>query len=108
MFAYSERPGTPASKKMEDDVPMEVKKRRLQEIINLQQQHGHYRMKQFVGKTVEVLIEGDSKKSDAHWMGRNTQNAVAVFPKGDEKIGDMVMVKIEDCTSATLIGSRVS
>jgi len=107
MFAYSERPGTPAEKRMEDDVPLETKKRRLSEIINLQQQHGLYRMQQFVGKTVEVLIEGNSKKSDAHWMGRNSQNAVAVFPKGNEKIGDLVMVKIEDCTSATLIGSGI-
>jgi tRNA-2-methylthio-N6-dimethylallyladenosine synthase len=107
MFAYSERPGTPAAKRMEDDVPLEVKKRRLSEIIQLQQKHGMYRMKQFVGKTVEVLIEGNSKKSDQHWMGRNTQNAVAVFPKGDEKVGDLVHVKIEECTSATLIGSRI-
>ena len=107
MFAYSERPGTPAAKRMEDDVPLEVKKRRLTEIIQLQQKHGMYRMKQFVGKTVEILIEGNSKKSDQHWMGRNTQNAVAVFPKGDEKVGDLVQVKIEDCTSATLIGTRI-
>ena len=106
MFAYSERPGTPAAKRMEDDVPLEIKKRRLSEIINLQQKHGLFRMKQFVGKTVEVLIEGNSKKSDEHWMGRNSQNAVVVFPKGEEKIGDLVHVKIEDCTSATLIGKR--
>jgi tRNA-2-methylthio-N6-dimethylallyladenosine synthase len=108
MFAYSERPGTPAAKKMEDDVPLETKKRRLSEIINLQQKHGLYRMQQFVGKTVEILIEGDSKKSSEHWMGRNSQNAVAVFPKTDEKIGDLVMVQVEDCTSATLIGKRVA
>ena len=107
MFTYSERPGTPAEKRMKDDVPLRTKKRRLQEIINLQQQHGLYRMQQFVGKTVEILIEGNSKKSDAHWMGRNSQNAVAVFPKENEKIGDLVMVTIEDCTSATLIGSRI-
>lgn len=107
MFAYSERPGTPASKKMEDDVPLEVKKRRLTEIIQLQQKHGLYRMQNFVGQTVEILIEGDSKKSSEHWMGRNSQNAVAVFPKGDEQVGDLVMVRIEDCTSATLIGTRV-
>ena len=107
MFAYSERPGTPAAKRMEDDVPLEVKKRRLSEIIQLQQKHGMHRMKQFVGKTVEILIEGNSKKSDQHWMGRNTQNAVAVFPKGDEKIGDLVQVRIDDCTSATLIGTRI-
>ena len=108
MFAYSERPGTLAAKKMEDDVPMEVKKRRLSEIINLQQSHGLMRMKEFVGKTVDILIEGDSKKSSAHWMGRNSQNAVAVFPKGDEKTGDIVSVHIEDCTSATLIGTKVN
>lgn len=108
MFAYSERPGTPAAKRMEDDVPLEVKKRRLSEIIQLQQNHGMYRMKQFVGKTVEILIEGNSKKSDEHWMGRNTQNAVAVFPKGNEQIGDLVQVRIDDCTSATLIGTRIS
>ena len=107
MFAYSERPGTPAAKKMSDNVPLETKKRRLTEIINLQQKHGLFRMKQFVGKTVEVLIEGNSKKSDAHWMGRNSQNAVAVFPKGNEKIGDIVEVIIDDCTSATLIGKRI-
>jgi len=108
MFAYSERPGTMAARKFEDDIPLEIKKRRLTEIINLQQKHGLYRMQQFVGKTVEILIEGDSKKSSEHWMGRNSQNAVAVFPKSNEKIGDLVMVHIEDCTSATLIGKRVA
>ena len=108
MFAYSERPGTLAAKKMEDDVPHEIKKRRLSEIINLQQKHGLYRMQQMVGKTVEILIEGDSKKSSEQWMGRNSQNAVAVFPKTDEKIGDLVMVRVDDCTSATLIGTRVA
>lgn len=106
MFAYSERPGTLAEKKMEDDVPLETKKRRLSEIINLQQEHSLYHMQQFVGKTVEVLIEGNSKKSDEHWMGRNSQNAVVVFPKKDENIGDLVYVKVDDCTSATLLGSR--
>lgn len=65
-------------------------------------------MERFVGKAVEILIEGDSKKSAEHWMGRNSQNAVAVFPKGDEKIGDLVMVQVEDCTSATLLGKRVA
>ncbi len=106
MFAYSERPGTPAGKNMEDDVPLEIKKRRLTEIINLQQKHGLYRMQQFVDKTVEVLIEGNSKKSDLHWMGRNSQNAVVVFKKGNECKGDFVQVKIDDCTSATLLGTR--
>ena len=108
MFAYSERPGTPAAKKMEDDVPLDVKKRRLSEIIHLQQKHGLYRMQQFVGKEIEILIEGDSKKSSEFWMGRNSQNAVAVFPKGDEKIGDTVRVYVDDCTSATLLGTKVN
>ncbi|MDP3353543.1 MAG: tRNA (N6-isopentenyl adenosine(37)-C2)-methylthiotransferase MiaB [Flavobacteriaceae bacterium] len=107
MFEYSERPGTPAEKRMKDDVPPAVKKRRLSEIINLHQKHTLYRMQQYIGKTVEVLIEGDSKKSDKQWMGRTSQNSVAVFDKGDEKIGDFVNVLIENCTSATLIGKRI-
>lgn len=107
MFAYSERPGTLAERKMEDDVPEATKKRRLTEIIELQQKHSHYRTQQHVGKIEEILIEGTSKKSDAHWMGRNSQNTVAVFPKEHYKVGDFVNVKINDCTSATLIGEAV-
>jgi len=107
MFMYSERPGTMAARKMEDDVPEEVKKRRLTEIINKQQEHSAYRTKQFLGKTVEVLVEKESKKSDAHWSGRNPQNTVVVFPKGNYKPGDFVMVRINDCTSTTLIGEAV-
>lgn len=107
MFAYSERPGTLAARKMEDDVPNEVKKRRLTEIINLQQKHSLYRNQQHVGKIEEVLIEGTSKKSDAHWMGRNSQNTVVVFPKENYKVGQFVNVKINDCTSATLLGEAV-
>lgn len=107
MFAYSERPGTLAAKKMEDDVPHDVKKRRLQEVINLQQKHSLYRTEQHLGKIEEVLIEGESKKSDQHWKGRNTQNTVIVFPKEHYKLGDFVNVKVEDCTSATLIGTAV-
>ena len=107
MFAYSERPGTLAARKIADDVPEEVKKRRLTEIIDLQQQHSLYRTQAQVGNTVEVLIEGNSKKSDQEWMGRNSQNTVVVFPKEDYKIGDFVMVKITDCTSTTLIGKAV-
>ncbi|MDH5413888.1 MAG: MiaB/RimO family radical SAM methylthiotransferase, partial [Flavobacteriaceae bacterium] len=107
MFAYSERPGTLAANKMEDDVPLETKKRRLAEVIALQQEHSHYRTKQHLGKIEEVLIEGTSKKSEAHWKGRNTQNTVVVFPKEHYKLGDFVMVEIEDCTSATLIGKAV-
>lgn len=108
MFAYSERPGTMAARKLDDDVPEDVKKRRLAEVIALQRKHGHYRTQQHVGKTQEILIEGTSKKSDAHWMGRNSQNTVAVFPKEHYKKGDFVMVKINDCTSATLIGEAVA
>ncbi len=108
MFAYSVRPGTLADKKLPDDVPHHVKLRRLREIIDKQQAHSLYRMQQFVGKEVEVLIEGNSKKSDQHWMGRNSQNAVVIFEKtGQEKPGDLVRVKINDCTSATLFGNRV-
>lgn len=107
MFAYSERPGTTAGRKMDDDVPNEVKKRRLAEIIDLQQLHSGERMQQFVGQTVEILIEKESKRSSEHWSGRNTQNAVAVFPKENYKVGDFVNVKIESCTSATMIGKAV-
>jgi len=107
MFAYSERPGTMAARKMEDDIPEDIKKRRLREIIALQQQHGLYRTQQHLGKVEEVLIEGSSKKSDAHWMGRNSQNTVVVFPKEHYQIGEFVNVKINDCTSATLLGKAV-
>ncbi len=107
MFAYSERPGTMAARKLEDDIPEAVKKRRLQEVIELQQQHSHYRTRQHLGKTEEVLIEGDSRKSSEHWMGRNSQNTVVVFPKESYNVGDFVNVKIEDCTSATLLGTAV-
>ena len=107
MFAYSERPGTLAERKMEDDIPLEIKKRRLQEIINLQQQHSLYRTQEHLGKIEEVLIEKPSKKSDAHWSGRNSQNTVVVFPKENYKPGDFVNVKILDCTSTTLIGEAV-
>jgi len=108
MFAYSVRPGTMGSKKLPDDVPKEVKLRRLREIIDKQQAHSLYRMQQFIGKEVEVLIEGNSKKSDQHWMGRNSQNAVVIFKKtGNEKPGDLVRVTINDCTSATLFGEKI-
>ena len=107
MFAYSERPGTLAGNKMDDDIPNSIKKRRLQEVINLQQEHALYRTQQHLGKTEEVLIEGTSKKNPNEWKGRNTQNTVIVFPKEQYKMGDFVMVKVEDCTSATLKGSAV-
>ena len=107
MFAYSERPGTLAARKMEDDIPEEIKKRRLREIIDLQQKHGLFRTQQHLGRVEEVLIEGPSKKSNAHWMGRNSQNTVVVFPKENYTIGDFVNVRINDCTSATLLGEAV-
>jgi tRNA-2-methylthio-N6-dimethylallyladenosine synthase len=107
MFAYSERPGTLAERKMEDDIPVEVKKRRLQEIVDLQQEHSLLRTKEYVGKTVEVLIEKESKKSTEQWAGRNEQNTMVVFPKEHYKVGDFVNVKTTDCTSATLIGKAI-
>jgi tRNA-2-methylthio-N6-dimethylallyladenosine synthase len=107
MFAYSERPGTLAGKKMDDDVPADIKKRRLTEIINLQQKHALHRTQEHLGKTEEVLIEGTSKKDANQWKGRNTQNTVIVFPKEHYKLGDFVNVKVENCTSATLIGTAV-
>ena len=108
MFAYSERPGTMAARKLEDDIPEVTKKRRLQEIIQVQQKHSLFRTQQYVGKTLEVLIEKPSKRSDANWSGRISQNTVAVFPKENYKVGDFVNVKITDCTSTTLIGEAVS
>ena len=107
MFAYSERPGTLAERKMKDDVPEEVKKRRLSEVVELQQKHSLYRSQEFLNQVTEVLIEKTSKKSDAEWSGRNPQNTTVVFPKENYKVGDFVMVKIEDCTSATLKGKAI-
>ena len=107
MYFYSERPGTLAAKKMEDDIPEAIKKRRLQEIIDLQQEHCLLRTQENIGKTREVLIEGTSKKNENEWQGRTTQNTVVVFPKENYKIGDFVNVKIKDCSSATLMGTAV-
>ena len=104
MFKYSERPGTYAAKKFEDNIEESIKKTRLQEIIDLQRAHSHFRTKQYLGKVVEVLIEKESKKSKQHWAGRNEQNTMVVFPKESHKVGDFVKVKILECTSATLIG----
>ncbi len=108
MFAYSERPGTLAARKIEDNVPLAVKKRRLSEIIELQREHSYYRTQEFLGKTVCVLIEKISKKSKNQWSGRTTQNTVVVFPKENYQIGQFVDVKILDCTSATLIGKALN
>lgn len=109
MFSYSERPGTLAARRYTDDVPEDVKKRRLEEIINLQNKHSRESYLNDIGKTFEILIEGDSKRSSADWCGRNSQNKMTVFPKGnyDLKKGDYVQVKITSATSATLIGEIV-
>ncbi len=107
MFAYSERPGTVAAKKYKDDVPEEVKKRRLQEIVDMQRKHSLLQNKKDVGKIFEVLIEGISHRSEDDLFGRNSQNTVIVFPKGDLKPGMYAMVKVTSCTSGTLLGEQV-
>lgn len=108
MFYYSERPNTTAAKKMEDDVPLETKKKRLQEIIALQQELSLKRNQQDVGKVHKVLVEGFSKRSDEYLKGRNSANKVVIFPKKTYKKGDYVMVKVHDCTAATLFGDAVN
>ena len=107
MFKYSERPGTLAAKKFNDDVPESIKQRRLNEIINLQLKHSYKNLFNYRGKIVEVLIEKESKKSNKHWCGRNPQNIMVVFPKKDLKIGDYALIKINDNTSTTLIGTII-
>ena len=107
MYSYSERPGTLAGRKMKDDVSEETKLKRLQEIVDLQQKHAWQRSEEFIGKTVEVLVEKISKKSKEEFSGRNSQSITVVFPKQNYKIGDFVNVKIESCTSGTLKGVAV-
>jgi tRNA-2-methylthio-N6-dimethylallyladenosine synthase len=107
MFAYSERPGTMAERKMEDDIPLAVKKRRLQEVIDLQLEHSFEKTQSFIGQTVEVLIEKEARKGDKDWSGRNSQNLLTVFPKANYKVGDFVNVKITRATKTTLIGEPV-
>jgi len=107
MFKYSERPNTIAQKKLKDDVPDEIKSARLQEIIDLQQQLSHESNKRDIGQNFEVLVEGFSKKSEDFFMGRNSQNKVVVFPRKDYEKGDYVNVKVNDCTTATLIGESI-
>jgi tRNA-2-methylthio-N6-dimethylallyladenosine synthase len=106
MFMYSERPGTLAARRYADDVPAEVKKRRLTEIVNLQQAHQRQKMAADVGKSFTVLIEGPSRRSAGDWCGRNDQNKTVVFPKAGHpaKKGDYVRVHVTSCTAATLIG----
>ncbi len=107
MFAYSERPGTTAAKKYADDIPEEVKKRRLAEIVALHRKHSFERNQEDVGKTYEVLIESIAAKSDEQLFSRNSQNKGIVIPRGNLKVGDYAMVKVIDCTSGTLIGEVV-
>ncbi|MBM3416619.1 MAG: tRNA (N6-isopentenyl adenosine(37)-C2)-methylthiotransferase MiaB [Bacteroidetes bacterium] len=110
MFVYSERPGTLAERRFKDDVPEEVKKRRLVEIVELQNRLSLESNRKDIGKTFKILIEGDSKRSDKDWMGRNSQNKVVVFAKEDYQLkkGDYVNVKVEDCTQATLLGKIIN
>ncbi|MBL7744263.1 MAG: tRNA (N6-isopentenyl adenosine(37)-C2)-methylthiotransferase MiaB [Chitinophagaceae bacterium] len=110
MFFYSERPGTLAQRRYKDDIPENVKKRRLQEIVDVQNRLSLESNKKDVGKTFKVLIEGDSKKNEMEWKGRNSQNKVIVFPKGDHELkkGDYVNVKVTACTQATLLGTIIN
>ena len=107
MFSYSERPKTLAERKYEDDVPSEIKSRRLTEIVDLQRKHSEIRTKEGLGKVFRVLVENVSKKSIEMMSGRNSQNTVVVFPKGNLKKGDYVNVLVTSCTSGTLIGECV-
>lgn len=106
MFFYSERPGTLAARRYTDDIPVEVKKRRLNEVVNLQNRLSQESNQRDIGKLFKVLIEGDSRRSSDDWMGRNSQNKVIVFPKKDfsYKKGDYVTVKVNSATGATLLG----
>jgi tRNA-2-methylthio-N6-dimethylallyladenosine synthase len=107
MFKYSERPNTLAQRKYKDDIPEEVKQKRLAEIIELQRVHSLSQLKKDIGKTYEVLVEGVSKKSEQQLYGRNTHNSVVVFPRKNYKVGDYVNVLIKECTSATLKGEAI-
>jgi len=110
MFIYSERPGTLAAKRYTDDIPAEIKQKRLEEIVLMQNELSFTSNKKDLGKTFRVLIEGNSKRSDSHWMGRNSQNKVIVFPKivgSDLKPGNYTSVLVENCTQATLLGKII-
>jgi tRNA-2-methylthio-N6-dimethylallyladenosine synthase len=109
MFFYSERPGTLAQRRYKDDIPEDIKKRRLAEIVAMQNRLSKESNERDLGKTFKVLIEGVSKKSDADWMGRTSQNKVIVFAKGNRNLkpGEYVHVKVKDYTQATLLGEIV-
>jgi tRNA-2-methylthio-N6-dimethylallyladenosine synthase len=110
MFFYSDRPGTLAARRYKDDIPEEVKRRRLDEVVKLQNRLSHESNKRDLGKMVKVLIEGDSKKSAEDWRGRNDQNKMVVFPKAGHgyRKGDYAWVSVEECTGATLIGRAMA
>ncbi|MDQ6814435.1 MAG: TRAM domain-containing protein, partial [Bacteroidota bacterium] len=105
MFFYNERPGTLAARRFTDDIPLEVKKRRLDEIVKLQNKLSQQNYQADIGKTFKVLIEGNSKKSESDWAGKTSQNKVVVFPKGGFNLnkGDYVNVKVKNSTGATLL-----
>jgi tRNA-2-methylthio-N6-dimethylallyladenosine synthase len=104
MYYYSERPGTLAARKYADDIPLAVKKRRLNEMIAKQRQHALLCNQQAINKVYNILVEGPSKRSDAYWQGRNTTNKVVIFPAGKYKKGQYIDVLIQSCTAATLFG----
>jgi len=104
MFAYSERPGTYAARNFKDDISPEIKQRRLEEIITVQQKLSFERNKRFLNNECSVLIDKSSKKSNEFWSGRTSENNVVVFPKYNFSLGDIVDVKVESFTTATLIG----
>jgi tRNA-2-methylthio-N6-dimethylallyladenosine synthase len=106
---YSERPGTLAAKRFKDDIHQDIKRRRLQEIVSLQNKLSFENYSLDIGKTHKILIEGNSKRSDNDWMGRNSQNKVVVFPKAgkDLKPGDYAFVQINECTQGTLLGTLI-
>ncbi len=107
MFKYSERPGTVAAKRMEDNVPEEIKLRRLDEIISLQNEIANQSNQNDIGKTFEVMVEGFSKRSKEQLFGRTSQNKVVIFPREGRKIGEFIHVKILSASSATLIGEVI-
>lgn len=108
MYKYSVRPNTVAERKFTDDIPEATKQRRLEEIIVVQRANAHKRNKEFIGQTLEVLIEGVSKKSDQEFYGRTPQNSVVVFPKENLKVGTYIDVIIENCTTGTLLGKAIN
>lgn len=108
MFKYSERPKTLAERRFKDDVPEDVKGKRLNEIIDLQLASSLYWHQQQIGKVKKVLVEGKSKRSEEEWCGRDGRNSMVIFPKGNFDKGQYILVKITDCTSATLKGEVVS